>query len=186
MKASNVRKGVLIMHNNQPHRVMEFHHHTPGNLRAMVQVKMRNLLSGNQTEVRYSSNDELVEADARTTPATFLYSDTNGFHFMMSDSYEEITVNADLIGDDKYYLQDQMPVEITLFESEPIGVALPGTVTLTIVETQPEVRGGTASNSPKPATTDTGLTLNVPAFVKQGERVVVSTEDGRYLERAGN
>lgn len=165
---------------------MDFHHHTPGNLRAMVQVKMRNLMSGNQTEVRYSSNDELPEADARTTPATYLYADTSGHHFMLSDSYEEITLSEDLIGDNKYYLQDQMGVEITLFEGEPIGVNLPATVVLTITETQPEVKGGTASNSPKPAITNTGLTLNVPAFIKEGERIVVNTQDGKYLERAGD
>ena len=184
MKASNIRKGILLIHNGVPHRVMDFHHHTPGNLRAMVQVKMRNLMSGNQTEVRYASGDELEEANARTTPATYLYSDGTGFHFMMSDSYEEITLQPDLVGESSYYLQEQMGVELTLWEGEPIGIQLPSTVTLTIVETSPEIRGATASNSPKPAKTETGLTINVPPFIKQGERVIVRTDDGVYVGRA--
>jgi elongation factor P len=141
-------------------------------------------MSGNQTEVRYASGDELEEANARTTPATYLYNDATGFHFMMSDSYEEITLQPDLVGENSFYLQEQMGVELTLWEGEPIGIQLPSTVTLTIVETSPEIRGATASNSPKPAKTETGLSLNVPPFIKQGERVLVRTEDGAYIGRA--
>jgi len=184
MKATDLRKGSLLIHNAQPHRVMEFHHHTPGNLRAMVQVKMRNMMSGNQTDVRYSCSEELEEADARTTPATYVYSDNTGFHFMMSDSYEEMTVSSELLGDQKYYLQDQMPVQITIWNGEPIGIELPEKVTLLITETQPEIRGGTASNSPKPAICETGLQVMVPTFIKQGERIVVNTTEGKYLSRA--
>ena len=184
MKASNIRKGILLIHNNVPHRVMEFQHHTPGNLRAMVQVKMRNLMSGNQTEVRYASGDELEEANAFTTPATYLYNDATGYHFMMSESYEEITLQPDLVGESSLYLQDQMSVEMTLWEGEPIGIQLPPTVVLTVVETSPEIRGATASNSPKPAKTDTSLTISVPPFIKEGERVTVRTEDGAYVGRA--
>ena len=184
MKASNIRKGIIILHHKVPHRVMDFHHHTPGNLRALVQVKMRNLMTGNQTEMRYASGDELEEADARTTPATYLYSDTSGFHFMMSDSYEEITLSKELVGEGSFYLQEEMPVDITLWEGEPIGINLPQIVTLTIVETSPEIRGATASNSPKPAKTNTGLMISVPPFIKQGEKVEIRTEDGAYIGRA--
>lgn len=184
MKASNVRKGSVIMYNGQPHRIMDFRHHTPGNLRAMVQTKMRNLLSGNQTEVRFSSTEELEEANVNTAVATYLYSDLEGYHFMYTESYEEILLDADAMGDARYYVQDQMQVEITTFDGSPIGVNLPASVVLTVVETQPEVRGATASNSPKPATTDTGLTLSVPPFVKIGDRIVVNTSEGKYLSRA--
>ncbi len=184
MKASDVRKGTVIMHNGVPHRIMEFRHHTPGNLRAMVQTKMRNLMSGNQTEVRFSSTEELEEADVMTAQATYLYSDNDGLHFMFKESYEEITISREVLGDGAYYLQDQMEVDITTFEGNPIGVNLPQTVVLTIVDTAPELRGATASNSPKPAKTDTGLTLNVPPFVNVGDKIVVSTEEGQYISRA--
>lgn len=172
------------MHNGQPHRVMDFRHHTPGNLRAMVQTKLRNLLSGNQTEVRYSSTENIEEADVHVFPATYLYSDATGYHFMNTDSYEEVNVSADALGDAVYYLQDEMKVDITTYEGTPIGVNLPSTVTLTIAETEPEVRGATASNSPKPAKTNTGLAITVPPFVKVGDRVVVNTVEGKYLSRA--
>lgn len=184
MKANDIRKGTVILYNKVPHRVMDFHHHTPGNLRAMVQTKLRNLLNGRQTEVRFSSTEEIEEADVHIAGATYLYSDSNGFHFMFDESYEEISISAETLGDGVYYLQDQMKVEITTFEGSPIGINLPQTVVLTIAETEPEMRGATASNSPKPATTDTGLQLSVPPFVKIGDKIIVNTSEGKYLSRA--
>ncbi len=184
MKASSVRKGVVIMYNGQPHRVMDFHHHTPGNLRAMVQTKLRNLLSGNQTEARFSSTEDLEEADVMTMRATYLYSDQSGYHFMTTESYEEMALTLEQLGDSRYYLQDQMEVEITTYNGEPIGIVPPSTVVLTVADTTPEIRGATASNSPKPATTDTGLTLSVPPFIKVGEKIIVNTAEGKYMGRA--
>lgn len=184
MKANDIRRGVVIMYNNVPHRVIDFRHHTPGNLRAMVQTKLRNLLSGTQTETRFSSTEDIPEADVVTSPATYLYADGDGYHFMNSSTYEEVTINSEVLGDGIYYLQDQMAVEVTLYNGEPIGINLPSTVVLTVQETEPELRGATASNSPKPAKMDTGLTITVPAFIKIGDRVVVNTAEGKYLSRA--
>jgi elongation factor P len=186
MKANDIRRGVVIMYNKVPHRVMEFHHHTPGNLRAMVQTKLRNLLSGNQTEVRFSSTEEVQDADVTTAPATYLYSDSAGYHFMNSETYEEVAMGADMLGDGVYYLQDQMNVELTFYNGDVIGINLPQTVVLTIAETQPEFKGATASNSPKPAKTTTGLQLTVPTFIKNGDKIVVNTEEAKYLSRAEN
>lgn len=163
---------------------MEFRLHTPGNLRAMVQVKLRNLLTGNQTESRFSSTEDLEEADVKTVPATYLYSDVSGYHFMNSQSYDQVALSADTLGDAKFYLQDNMEVDLTLLGEEPIGIELPSTVTLTIAETEPGIRGATASNSPKPAKTDTGLLLNVPPFIKIGEKILVNTSEGTYVGRA--
>ncbi len=184
MKANDIRKGSVIMHNDTPFRVMDFTHVTPGKGQAVVQTKLRNLLTGTQTEVRFGSTESVEEANVFTFKATFLYQDVNGAHFMNSSSYEQFTLSEELLGDGKYYLQEEMEVEVTTFEEQPIGVKLPQTVTLTITETEPELKGATASNSPKPATTDTGLTLNVPPFVKQGERIIVKTDTGEYVSRA--
>jgi len=184
MKANDIRRGVVIMYNNVPHRVIDFRHHTPGNLRAMVQTKLRNLLSGTQTETRFSSTEDIPEADVVTSPATYLYADGDGYHFMNSSTYEETTISTEVLGDGIYYLQDQMAVEVTYYNGEPIGINLPSTVVLTVQETEPELRGATASNSPKPAKMDTGLTITVPAFIKIGDRVVVNTAEGKYLSRA--
>lgn len=184
MKASDVRRGVVIMYNGIPHRVMDFHHHTPGNLRAKVQTKLRNLLNGTQTEVRFSSTETIEEADVETKMATYLYADGSGYHFMFSESYEEVTINAEVLGDGKYYLQDQMSVEVLTFQGNPISIKLPQTVVLTIADTEPELRGATASNSPKPAKTDTGLQVTVPPFIKIGDRITVNTEEAKYIGRA--
>lgn len=186
MKGNDIRRGVVLMHNGAPHRVIDFHHHTPGNLRAMVQTKLRNLLSGSQTEVRYSATEEVTEADVFTFAAVYLYSDQAGYHFMNNENYEELTLDTEALGDALYYLQDNMEVQVTTFEGQAIGVQLPSTVVLTVVETSPELRGATASNSPKPAKTDTGLQLNVPPFIKQGERIVVNTQEGTYVSRASD
>lgn len=172
------------MYNGSPFRVMDFHHHTPGNLRAMVQTKLRNILTGTQTEVRFSSTEDIPEADVFTCQATFLYSDTHGFHFMNKESYEEISLSKEALGDGVHYLQEGMNVEISVYNGDPIGVNLPKTAVVTIFDTEPEMRGATASNSPKPAKTETGLTLSVPPFVKIGDRIVVDTEEGKYISRA--
>lgn len=184
MKASSIRKGSVIMYNKSPYRVMDFHHHTPGNLRAMVQTKLRNLLNGSQTEVRFSSTEDIEEADVMTLKATFLYHDGDGYHFMYAESYEQVTISNETLGDSIYYLKDQMDVDITTYNSEPIGIQLPSTVTLEIVDTEPDMKGATQSSSYKPAKTDTGLTLGVPPFVNIGDKIVVRTEDNQYVKRA--
>lgn len=185
MKAKDIRKGKVIEYKGAPHSVMDFQHRTPGNLRAFVQVRLRNLMTGNQCEDRFSSTEDLQEADVFTYNASFMYGDASeGYHFMHSETFEQITIGEDLLGDSAKYLQDSMVVHILSYNEQPIGIQLPKTVILTIVETQPELKGATANNSPKPATTDTGLTINVPAFVKVGDRVVVDTEEGAYLSRA--
>lgn len=184
MKASSIRRGAVLLFNKVPHRVMEFNHHTPGNLRAMVQAKLRNLLNGNQTETRFSSTEDIPEADVRSFQATFLYKDSEGYHFMNSETYEQLALTEEQVGDGVYYLMDQMQVEITLWEENPIGVSLAQSVVLEVVDTAPELKGATASNSPKPAKTNTGLSLMVPPFVKIGDKILVSTDEGKYLSRA--
>lgn len=184
MKAKDIRKGKVIMYKDAPHSVMDFQHRTPGNLRAFVQAKLRNLMTGVQTETRFSSTEELIEADVYQFNATYLYSDAEGHHFMNAESFETVGLSDELIGDSKFYLQEGMVVSINTFNEAPISVTLPKTVILEIAETQPELRGATASNSPKPATTSTGLVITVPPFLKVGEKVIVDTEQGIYLSRA--
>lgn len=184
MKANDLKKGSVIMHNGQPYRVEDYTHLTPGNKRAMVQTKLRSLLTGNQTETRFSATEAVEEADVFFTKATYLYGGNGEYHFMRAETFEEFTVDASTLGDAVYYLQEQMEVDVTEYNSQPIGIVVPPMVTLTIVETEPEVKGATASNSPKPAKTDTGLTLAVPPFLKEGERIIVNTAEGSYVKRA--
>lgn len=184
MRAKDIRKGNVIMHNKVPHRVLDFAHRTPGNLRAFVQMKLRNVMNGSQTEARFASDDDLEFADLSTYNASFLYSDESGFHFMNSENYEQIALQPDLVGEAKYYLIEEMVVEISTLDERPIGISLPKTVTLEVVETAPEIKGATATNVGKPATMNTGLVVTVPPFIKQGEKIIVDTTDGSYLSRA--
>ena len=184
MKAKDIRRGTVIKFKNSLFSVMDFHHHTPGNLRAMVQVKLRNLMNGNQMEHRFSSTEDIETADVFNQPGTFLYSDQNGSHFMNSETYEEVTISDEMLGTGKYYLQEGMQVELSMYEENPIGIQLPQTVTLVIAETEPGLKGATQTNSPKPAKTDTGLQLNVPQFVNIGDKVIINTESGEYQSRA--
>ncbi|MBX7138542.1 MAG: elongation factor P [Oligoflexia bacterium] len=184
MKAKDMRKGTIILYKGAPHKVLTAEHRTPGNLRAFVQVVMRNVLNGVQSETRFSTTEDISEADVYTFNATFTYADGGMYFFMHTTNFEEIKISEELLGDGKYYLQDGMEVQILTYNNEPVGVTLPKSVVLTIADTEPELRGATASNSPKPATTDTGLTLNVPPFIKIGEKIVVDTTEGRYVSRA--
>jgi len=184
MKAKDVRKGTVIVFKNALYSVMDFHHHTPGNLRAMVQMKLRNLNNGTQTEHRFSSTEEIETADVFQQKGTYLYSDANGFHFMNGETYEEVTITHEMIGDGQYYVKEGMEVQLSMHDENPIGIQLPMTVTLTIVDTEPGIKGATATNSPKPAKTETGLQLTVPQFINIGDQIVIKTDTGEYLSRA--
>ena len=184
MKAKDVRRGTVLKFKNGLYSVMDFHHHTPGNLRAMVQMKLRNLMNGTQTEHRFSSVEDIETADVFSQPATFLYADQNGYHFMNSETFEEVTLSDEMLGSAKFYIQDGMQVQLSMYEENPIGIQIPQTVVLEIVETDPGMKNATATNSPKPAKTDTGLQLTVPQFVNVGDKVVINTETGEYQSRA--
>lgn len=184
MNAHSLRKGHVIMYNGAPHRVLDFMHRAPGNKRAFVQTKLRNLFNGSQTDIKFSSTEEVEPADVFVTKATYLYPEGDMFHFMKSETFDQFSMTADDLGDVVYYLQEQMEVEVTEFNGSPIGIVPPKTVILTIVDTAAELRGATATNSPKPAKTDTGLQVTVPAFVGVGEKIVVNTEEGTYVKRA--
>lgn len=184
MKAKDVRKGQTIIYKNTPHRVLEAVHRTPGNLRAFVQMKLRNVLNGIQVDDRFSSFDEIDQADMNQFKASFLYSDDNGFHFMNTEDYEQTSLMAELVGDSANYLYEGIVIEIQTFEDRPIGLTLPKTVVLEVVDTSPELKGATQTNVGKPATMNTGLVVQVPAFIKLGEKLNIDTEEGRYLSRA--
>lgn len=184
MKAKDVRRGTVIVYNNAPYKVLEFFHNTPGKGNAVVQTKLRNLMNGLQTEVRFNSTAEVEEADIFMFRAQYLYEDGEGFHFMNTENFDQVAIPKDRIQEQIPYLQAEMQVDVTLYNDEPIGIALPPTVVLTVTDTAPELKGATATNSPKPAKTDTGLSLSVPPFIKIGDKIVVNTDEGTYMSRA--
>jgi elongation factor P len=182
--AKDIRRGYVILYNNVPHRVLEFQHRTPGNLRAFVQAKLRNLSSGLSTEARFSSTENLEKLTMDHQEVEYLYADGDTHHFMNTQNYEQLELNRESLGDAIDFMTPGVKIQLELYEGRPVGVELPQVVELTVVETTPELRGATASNSPKPAKLETGVTISVPPFVKEGDRVRVDPSTGTYLERA--
>lgn len=184
MLANDIRRGMIILYQGMPHRVMDFQHRTPGNLRAFVQVKLRNLKSGASTEVRFSSTEEVERAILEEHEMEYLYSDGAMYHFMNTETFEQIALDAEALGDAVGFLVPGTRIEVQFFDGQPIGVELPAIVELTVVETQPELKRATATSSSKPAKLETGVTIQVPPFIKEGDRIRVDTRKGIYLERA--
>lgn len=184
IQASHIRKGMTIIHNGAPHKVLEFHHHTPGNLRAMVQAKLRNLKSGSSTEHRFRSTETIERAILEEHEMTYLYNDGDTYHFMNTETYEQIGLSAEYLGDMVGYLLPETMIQVQFFEGAPIGIEIAAVVELKVVETEPELKGATVSNVNKPAKLETGITIPVPPFIKEGDRIRVDTTEGRYIERA--
>jgi elongation factor P len=181
--ATQLRVGMLLELDGALFRVMKMQHITPGNWRGMVQTKLRNLQTGSQQEKRFRSTDKVERATVDTQEMEFLYADGDHYVFMHPDTYEQTTLNKDLLEDSLSYLVPNMRLNIDMFDDRPIGVTLPMTVELRVVETEPALRGATATASMKPATTETGLVVLVPQFVTDGDVVRVDTTEGKYIER---
>ena len=181
--ANDIRKGQVIKFNGEPHLVMETQHRTPGNLRAFVQVKMRNLRYGKALDQRFASTEtiEVMATDRKTLE--FSYVDRGTFAFMDSETFEQIELTETQLGDVKNYLAPGGKVDVLFVDERPLSVDLPSTVELKIVESADWVKGDTASNVQKPARLETGLIVQVPLFIKEGESIRVSTIDGSYLGR---
>ena len=183
ISANDIRKGMVILHEGTPAKVMDFHHHTPGNLRAMVQTRLRNLLTGSSFEHRFRSNDTLEKVTLEQHKMDYLYSDGTHHHFMNSENYEQVALTEEELGDAAQWLMPNLKIEVEFYNGTPIGVALPASMELTVTETDPPLKGATASNSNKPATLENGVTLSVPPFIVEGEIIRVNPTEARYMER---
>jgi elongation factor P len=183
VKATQLRPGMIIKHEGDLHVVYEVDHRTPGNKRGSMQTKMRNLRNGAMIDHRFRAEEFVEKAVVDEIEFEYLYSDGDGHHFMNTENYEQLALQSDVVGDSKDYLVPNMPVKIEYYESKPIGVLLPDTVDLTVVETEPSIQKATASAVMKPAKLETGLVINVPPFVGNGDKVKVDTSEGRYIQR---
>lgn len=175
---------MVIKHNNDLYAIFSVFHRTPGNLRGFVQAKMRNLRSGTMIEHRFSSEDRVERAMLEEQEMEYLYDDGEFYYFMNTESFEQMHLTKDILGDGVQYLVPQLKVTVEFYEGKPISVELPATVDLTVVETEPGLRGATVSNVTKPAKLETGLVVQVPPFINAGEKIRVNTAEGSYQERA--
>jgi elongation factor P len=182
--ASDIRRGMAIMFQGEPCRVMEFHHHTPGNLRAMVQAKLRKLRTGTQVEHRFRSTDTVEVAQLETHELDFMYRAGETYHFMNAENYDQLEVEEDLLGESAKWMTEGMRIIAEFFEGRPIGIQLPSSLTLEVVDTAPVMKTATKNASSKPARLSNGVSVNVPEFVQTGEKIRVNPTTGEYLDRA--
>ena len=182
--ATQIRRGMVIVFEGQPCKVVEFRHHTPGNLRAMIQTKLRNIKTGSSFEHRFRSADTVDRASLEQHEMEYLYSDGSHHHFMNTENYEQVALSEDDLGDAAQRLTPGLKIQAEFYEGSPIGIDLPASMELVVTQTEPTLKSATVSNVNKPATLENGVTITVPPFVNEGDRIRVDPTEGRYIERA--
>ena len=183
MQANDLRPGMVIEHNGELFSIHRAEHRTPGNLRAFVQARMRNLRTGAIADHRFRSTDEVERAMIDETEMQYLYADGDSYVFMNTENFEQLHLHKDVVGDRAQYMVPDVMLKVEFYEGRPIDVQLPPTVDLRVVETEPGIKGGSATNVTKPAKLETGLVVGVPPFIDAGETIRVDTSEGTYLER---
>jgi elongation factor P len=184
IQATRMKKGMLIKVGEDLFRVLELQHVTPGNLRGFVRVKFRNIRTGSLSDQKLRSEDSVERATLDERAMQYLYRDGDSFHFMDTESYEQLPISEEALGEAVNYIVPDSVINVEFYGAEPVGIELPVTVDLKVEETAPGIKGATASAQVKPARLETGLVVQVPPFVNTGDKVRVSTDTGEYLSRA--
>jgi elongation factor P len=182
---SELKKGLTIELEGQPYQIIDYHHQKLGRGSAQVRLRLRDLRGGHTTERTFHAGEKFALAQMEHHTMQYLYSDGDLYHFMDVESFEQITLNSSQLGEAINYLKEDLSLEVPTYNGEPIGVELPTTVELQIVETEPGFKGDTATGGNKPAKLETGITIKVPLFISSGDVIKVDTRTGEYVERAG-
>jgi len=182
--ATQIRRGMVIVFEGDPCRITEFRHHTPGNLRAMVQAKLKNLRTGSSFEHRFRAADSIDPASMETHDLEFLYQGGDTYHFMNTENYDQLEMDEEMLGDNAQWMQPGMKIQAEYYDGRPVGIKLPNSLVLEVVDTAPVMRTATKTASTKPAKLENGVTINVPEFVGTGDKVKVNPATGEYQERA--
>jgi elongation factor P len=184
IQATQLKKGMCIKHDNELYRIVEAQHKTPGNLRGLVQARIRNLRTGAISEHRFRSVDMVERAIMDETEMEYLYQDGDMYHFMNNETFEQIGLSAEILGNAVDYLIPNIKLAIEFYDSRPVGIELPLTVEMKVMETEPAIKGASVSNVGKPAKMETGLVVQVPPFINEGDVIRIDTATGSYIERA--
>jgi elongation factor P len=184
VQATRLRKGNLIKLGNDLFRIMELHHLTPGNKRGFIQARMRNIRTSALADQKFRAEEDLERAVLDEREMQYLYKDGDSYYFMDTSSFEQVQISLEALGDSKDYIIPDAIIKVEFYDVEPVGIELPPTVDLLVVETVPGINRATASAQVKPATLETGLVVQVPPFVNEGDRIRVNTETGEYQSRA--
>ena len=183
IQATQLKKGMCIKHENDLYRIVEAQHKTPGNLRGLVQAKIRSLRTGAISEHRFRSVDMVERAILDEAQMEYLYQDGDMYHFMNNETFEQVGLSDEILGEAVQYLIPNIKLNIEFYEGRPVGIELPLTVEMKVMETEPAIKGASVSNVGKPAKMETGLVVQVPAFIGEGERIKIDTSTGSYVER---
>ncbi|HVP15231.1 MAG TPA: elongation factor P [Terriglobales bacterium] len=181
--ATQLKVGMVIMHNGKPHRVTNVLHVTPGNWRGMVQTRLVNIETGSNTEHRFRSEDKVDRAELEEHKLQYSYRAGDDHHFMNTENYEMIALHADVLGDSLGYLTEGMVITAQYFQGRVVGSEVPMFIELEVRETTPNIRGAAVQNTQKPATLETGLEIKVPPYIEPGDRVKIDTRTGEFVER---
>jgi len=186
-RATEIRKGQVIEHEGQLLLITDYEHKTPGNLRAIINIKTRNIETGQAGAMRLGSGDQLEVAFLDRKKAQYLYKEANGdFIFMDEETYDQFPLGPDLVGDKMGFVKENETVEVTYHNERPLGIALPTAVVLEVTEAEEAVKGNTATNVKKNAIVETGLEVKVPFHIKVGEKIKINTDNGDFLSRAND
>jgi elongation factor P len=183
LSITNLKKGTLLQWEGEPYRVVEYGQKVMGRGGSIVNVRIKSLIDGKVLEKTFKGNEQLDSADVTNQNVQYLYNDGSTFYFMNGDTFEQFEVAADLVGDGAGYLKEGDVVQLQFFDERPINVELPKNVPLLVTYTEDAVKGDTSSSITKDATLETGITIRVPAFIKQGDVISVDTSNGAYRER---
>ncbi|MEI7807550.1 MAG: elongation factor P [Verrucomicrobiota bacterium] len=182
--ASDLRRGMAINYNGDISVVLDFQHRTPGNLRAFVQATLRSIRTGKASDVRFSSTEKIEPIPMMTTKMEYSYKDGEDYVFTDPESYETVTLAADLVGEAKDFMVENAPVTVTFVEEKAVSVEIPSSVILTVTDAPEGVRGDSANNVQKAITLETGIVVQAPLFIKTGEKIKIDTRTRKYMERA--
>ncbi|MBB5341942.1 elongation factor P [Tunturiibacter gelidoferens] len=181
--ATQMRPGMIIKYKDDLHLVFSVEHRTPGNLRAFIQAKLRNVRTGAMFTERFRSPDPIERVIVDEVKMEFLYNDGDEYYFM-DDKFEQTMLKRDTLGDAVDYLLPNLSINVSFHDGKAVGIELPGVVEMTVMETEPGIKSATASSVSKPAKLETGLVVQVPAFINEGEKIRVDTAEGAYMSRA--
>src|SRR5687768_3663489 len=183
IQATRLRKGMLIKVGANLFRILELHHLTPGNKRAHIQVRLRNIRTGTLADEKFRAGEDIERAQLDEREMQYMYNDGDHYYFMDTSSFEQVQITSEAMGESKDYLVAEALIRVEFYEVEPVGIELPPTVDLVVKDTVPGIKGATASAQIKPATLETGLVVQVPSFINEGDKIRVSTETGEYQSR---
>ena len=184
IEVNDIKNGMTLIIEGNLYQIVEFLHVKPGKGSAFMKTKLKNLRTGGTIERTFNTNVKFEKANIQRSSVQYLYNTGDIYYFMNMETYEQLELTADQVGDDKYYLTENMMVDIVQYQGELLGLNLPDKIEFTVVQTEPAVKGNTTNNAQKDAYVETGLLVRVPLFIEQGEKILVTTADGKYSSRA--